>query len=667
MPFIMSGYSGKAATRAIKERLNIADIVRRYVTLQRHGGRWVAPCPFHQETKPSFSVNEEEGFFYCFGCQASGDLFDFYSRINGLDFRETLEQLAAEAGITLEDKGRGGRDSAEQDKEVSLRRAALKMHELAASLYVSALAGPGGQECREYIARRKMSPEILESFGIGWAPRDWRTLADSLKRAGFSPEDGVAAGLLAGSDKGSPYDRFRGRLMFPIKNLSGRVIAFGGRIIADEDSAKYINSADSPLYKKGDNLYGLFQARRSISVAGSVMLTEGYMDVLTLHQFGYTNACGVLGTALTREQVKRLGGFCSTIELLFDGDGAGRKAALRSCEMILTRGLAARVVLMPEGEDIDSLLHGAGREAFEALRKSAPEGLDFCIRTLGAQAPRDAIDWVKNFLRQLREQQPELVSGYAARLARGLDLDERALLREDSGARSADHLQEGRQGSPAMPDGDNGWYGQPGDKGRYGKPGEKGRYGKPGDKGRYGQPGKKGAPQGQRYSGPPVYDDPAGPFGPSVPTGPTRVKTGEGGASGQELDILRFVVRYPHHVPVLREHGADFVLQSSWAKSFWEKVAPIASMGPDCDVDEVLAILDDKERDFWFRCRLETLPTDTEQAELADMCAGIERICSERQGKSCLMALRRSSSGDAYDADLLKALQETVRRKHGQH
>ena len=605
--FTMAAHT-KEATRAIKARLNIADVVRRYVNLQRVGGRWVAPCPFHQETKPSFSVNEEEGFFYCFGCQASGDVFDFYSRVNGLDFRETLEQLAAEAGITLA-SGRGEGDPA-ADKERDVRRSALKMHELAASLYVKLLGEPAGKECREYIERRRMAPEIVESFGVGWSPREWRTLADSLKRAGFSPEDGVLAGLLAPSDKGSAYDRFRGRLMFPIKNLSGRVIAFGGRIIADEDNAKYINSADSPLYKKGDNLYGLFQARRSISVAGSAMLTEGYMDVLTLHQFGYTNACGVLGTALTREQVKRLAGFCSTLELLFDGDGAGRKAALRSCEMILARGLACRVVLMPEGEDIDSLLHETGREAFEALRKSAPEGLDFCIRTLAAQAPRDAVEWVRNFIRQVRENQPELAGGYLSRLARGLDLDERELLRGEKGT-----ARDVERGSTESFRGGHG-----------------------------------GGLQGRQ---------PGGRDGVVVPRVPHGV--GKGGA---ETQIMRFVVRFPGHLPRLRESGAEFLLEDPWNRGLWEK---IASTGPDFSADEVLAGLDDREREFWFRSRVEAPPTDKEREELTEICATIERTCSERHGKSCVTALRRTGEGDTFDMDLLKAMQETMRRKHGQH
>ena len=237
------------AIRAIKERLNITDIVRRYVDLKRNGPRWVAPCPFHQETKPSFSVNEEQGLFYCFGCQASGDIFDFYGRINGLDFRETLEQLAAEAGITL-DRGPVDKKRQEEDRQRrSSRQTMLRMYELAAAHFAAALKSPEAEECRAYIQRRGLGPEIVERFGLGWARRDWHSLDLALQRAGYDMRLAAEAGLVGRSDRGSVYDRFRGRLIFPIKNLSNQVIAFGGRIIADEDEAKYINSSDTPIYK----------------------------------------------------------------------------------------------------------------------------------------------------------------------------------------------------------------------------------------------------------------------------------------------------------------------------------------------------------------------------------------------------------------------------------
>ncbi len=442
----------------IKSRLSLVDIARRYVDLKHNGSRWVAPCPFHQETKPSFSINEDEGFFYCFGCHASGDLFDFYGQINGLTFRETLEQLADEAGIPL---GKGvyngfpGQNSASQG--MSPRRQLLKIHELALTHFTANLAESCGKECREYMARRGITAEVAQAFGLGWSRREWHALADTLHRAGFSTAMGVEAALLGKSERGRVYDRFRGRLMFPIRGLSGNVIAFGGRIIADDEAeAKYINSSDSPLYKKGDHLYGLYQARRAITTGKPAMLTEGYMDVLTLHQFGYNSAVGVLGTAFTADQIRRISGFTAHVELLFDGDGAGRKAALRACEMLLARGLSCRVVLFPEGEDIDSLLRKSGVKVFESLRSRAVEGMAFCVQTLRHMAPRDAVTWAGNFLGQV--EIPELVSCFASALGTGLGLSEKALRTRVMESRAARHpYSRGpvlKAGSPApQPDG----------------------------------------------------------------------------------------------------------------------------------------------------------------------------------------------------------------------
>ncbi|MDD6088726.1 MAG: DNA primase [Desulfovibrionaceae bacterium] len=412
------------AIREIKSRLSLVELAGRYVELRRNGTRWVAPCPFHQETKPSFSINEEEGFFYCFGCQASGDLFDFYGRINGLDFRESLEQLAEETGVALDMQQSFG-----ETQKTSNRSRLLRIQELAAAHFASCLSEKTeGAECRHYIAERGLSDEIIRFFHLGWSPRTWQSLTESLRRAGFQDDLGIEAGVLSrNKESGRVYDRFRGRLMFPIRNLSGSVIAFGGRIIRNEDDAKYVNTGDTPLYKKGDNLYGLQQARQSIGRRNSVMLTEGYMDVLTLHQFGYTQAVGVLGTAFTPEQVKRISGFTSQAELLFDGDGAGRKAAYRACEMLLSRGLNCKVILFPEGEDIDSLLRKSGTQTFEKLRSQATDGLTFCIRTLQNMAPRDAVDRVHAFLDQVAI--PELTSRFATRFSQELGLSEADLRR----------------------------------------------------------------------------------------------------------------------------------------------------------------------------------------------------------------------------------------------
>lgn len=420
------------AIRLIKERLNIVDIVRRYVELKPNGARFVAPCPFHQETKPSFSVNPEKGFFYCFGCHASGDIFEFYSKINGLEFKETLEELADMAGISIE-YGKSAKPNQQKKQSGSEKRQMYLMHELAAKHFQKCLLSAEGENCRAYLQKRGLSAEIIEKFELGWAPKTWNSLTDFLRKHNCNLKAACEAGLLSASDMGKPYDRFRGRLMFPIKNLSGQIIAFGGRIIEDVDEAKYINSSDTPIYHKKEHLYGLFQARRAIAASGSAILTEGYMDVLALNQFGFNNGCGVLGTSLTEEQIRRLSGFTAKIALIFDGDRAGRKAALRASEMLLSRGLACTVVILPPEDDIDSLLRAKGPAVFQELTQNAPDGLKYCVNALQEMAPREAIEWARNFLAHI--QIPELASPYASALAQHLRIAEDSLRSQASSTR----------------------------------------------------------------------------------------------------------------------------------------------------------------------------------------------------------------------------------------
>ncbi|WP_291327813.1 DNA primase [Desulfovibrio sp. UCD-KL4C] len=417
----------RAAIDAIKDRLDLVDIVRRYVELKPVSGRWKGLCPFHQEKTASFTVNGDEGLYYCFGCQASGDIFDFYSNINGLEFKDALEQLAAEAGVELTP----GKVDPGAAKRSSEKKKFLEMHEKAAEYYSRLLKLPEGRAAREYLKKRGVESAALESFGLGCSSEEWQGLEKFLVSNGYSPEEGVRAGLLSQNAKGHTYDRFRGRLIFPIKNLSGRVIAFGGRIII-EGEPKYLNSSDTPIYKKGEHLYGLSQARTSIARTKQALLTEGYMDVISLHQFGYTNSCGVLGTALTPEQVKRLSGFCSKVILVFDGDSAGLKAALRSSEMILTQGVSCGVIVLPDGEDVDSLLQTRGAEGFQVFLDKARDGLDFCLATLKeGYSPREIMDWSQGFLKKMSNA--AIRTFYLPKVASGLGVSEAELRSTFSG------------------------------------------------------------------------------------------------------------------------------------------------------------------------------------------------------------------------------------------
>jgi len=421
----------RAAIEAIKERLDIVDIVRRYVELKPVSGRWMGLCPFHNEKTASFSVNGEEGFFYCFGCQASGDIFDFYSHINGVEFKDALEQLAAESGVELTP----GKVDPQAAKRSSERKIFMEMHELAAKYFARMLKLPEGRVARQYLERRGLESSVVESFGLGCSSDDWQGLENHLVSKGFTAQQGVKAGLLSQNAKGRTYDRFRGRLIFPITNLSGRVIAFGGRIITDGEP-KYLNSSDTPIYKKGEHLYGLSTARNSIARTKHALLTEGYMDVISLHQFGYTNSCGVLGTALTPDQVKRLSGFCSKVDLVFDGDAAGVKAALRSTEMILTQGVSCGVIVLPDGEDVDSILQSRGAEGFQVFMDEARDGLEFSLATLQkGYSPRELMDWAQGFLKKMSSA--SLRAFYLPKVASGLGVAEAELRSIFSSALSA--------------------------------------------------------------------------------------------------------------------------------------------------------------------------------------------------------------------------------------
>lgn len=415
--------SSSDAIAEIKAKLSMVDLARRYLELRPMGNRLVAPCPFHQETKPSFSVNADEGTFYCFGCQAAGDIFDFYGRMNGMDFRESLEALAEETGVILPRYQKGDSYS---EKPKSNKTDMMKMHEIATHHFKKNLQNI--KIVQDYIAERKISDEVLEKYAIGFSSDAWQGLTDIFKRSGFNLDVAVECGLLMKNKTGRYYDRFRNRLMFPIRDVNGRTIAFGGRVIPaldDGESAKYLNTNGTPIYKKSQQLFGLDLARRSVTAQKSIMITEGYMDVLTLHQFGYYNAVACLGTSFPEEQVKRITELSKNVDLLFDGDDPGREAAFKACGKLLVKGIRCRVILFPQGDDIDSLLKDKGKEVFEELRQKSTEGLSFCIQTLKKRSPKDAIEWSREFLGQI--EMPELFQPMATKLALGLGIDEAEL------------------------------------------------------------------------------------------------------------------------------------------------------------------------------------------------------------------------------------------------
>jgi DNA primase len=344
--------------REIRDRTDLVGLIGGYLQLKRSGRNFLGLCPFHQEKTPSFNVNPERGIYHCFGCGVTGDAISFLMEHDHLSFPEALRQLAVGAGIDLSPyEGRGGGASEEFDL-------LYKAHALAARLYLETLRGREGAAARKAIAERGLTKEVVEAYHVGAAPNAWDRLLGAARRQGISPAILEKGGLAIRREKGSGhYDRFRSRLMFPIETARTKVIGFGGRVL-DDSEPKYLNSPESPLFRKRKTLYGLPQAARGIRENREAILVEGYMDVLALASAGIGNAVASLGTAFTEEHARLLARSVDRVFVVFDGDSAGRKAAHQSAGPLLASGLEVRMVLLPEGEDPDSYVRRHGPEDF---------------------------------------------------------------------------------------------------------------------------------------------------------------------------------------------------------------------------------------------------------------------------------------------------------------
>ncbi len=342
----MSPFIKDASVQAVAQTANLADVVAQYTTLRKRGNTYVGLCPFHQEKTPSFSVSADKGLYYCFGCGEGGDIFNFLQKMENLSFSEAVETLAERFGIALEyDEGQRP-DDAGRDRE----RRLLILLEKAAGFYRRFLWESGeGRRAREYLERRGLSRAVCEEYHVGLSPSGWRGLSERARAQGFSQRELEAAGL-AVAREGRTYDRFRGRVMFPLIDHRGRVVGFGGRSLG-EDAPKYLNSSEGPVYQKGRLLYGLFQARRAIAEADEVLVVEGYTDVLGAAQAGVRNVVASMGTALTEQQLALMTRFSANVTFMFDADRAGSEAALRSGELARRQGLRPMVVTLPAETD----------------------------------------------------------------------------------------------------------------------------------------------------------------------------------------------------------------------------------------------------------------------------------------------------------------------------
>jgi DNA primase len=334
------------SVQAVLQAANIVDVVSGYTSLRKRGATYTGLCPFHQEKTPSFTVSADKGLYYCFGCGEGGDVVRFLERIENLSFFEVIEQLAERYGVPLEFEEGKGPEAGSKDREARL----LLLLEKTATFYQRFLwETESGRVAREYLKRRGLGEEVCRAFRVGYSPEEWRGLHGRAAKEGFSDRELEQAGLVV-RHTGRVYDRFRGRLMFPLIDHRGRVVGFGGRTLKDENP-KYLNSPEGPLYQKGHLLYGLYQARRAIADADEVIVVEGYTDVLGLVQAGTANVVASMGTALTEAQLGLMTRFTKNITFMFDADRAGTEAVLRSGELARRQSLRPLVALLPAGKD----------------------------------------------------------------------------------------------------------------------------------------------------------------------------------------------------------------------------------------------------------------------------------------------------------------------------
>ena len=390
----MASYS-TAVLDDIRAGVDIVEFVGRFVNLRKSGVNWKGLCPFHGEKTPSLMVNPKKGIFHCFGCGVGGDVFGFLMRQDRLSFPEAVRALAKTAGVTLpEERGVQAGDSGREEL--------LRAMDLAARFYAETLWKPAGARAQAYLAERGIDPEVARSFGLGYAPEGWETLLAFMKSERVAEDTLVTAGLAVARDnRAGVYDRFRGRLLFTIRDLQGRVVAFGGRAFGDEQP-KYLNSPETPLYTKGNLLYAADIARESIRTRNRALIVEGYVDCLMAHQHGFTETVAALGTAFTPAQLALLRRYCDEVVTFFDADAAGQKAAARAEELLepsaggfawavnrsgsfeTAGALRVKVALLPAGHDPDTFLRAEGATGFAERIAGARSLLSYALaRTIG--------------------------------------------------------------------------------------------------------------------------------------------------------------------------------------------------------------------------------------------------------------------------------------------
>ena len=375
----------------VKDKNDIVEVVSAYTSLKRSGGNYTGLCPFHSEKTPSFSVSSEKQLYYCFGCGAGGTVVNFIENIENLDFVETVKFLAQRAGINVPE------NNAEDSEEAKLKKKILEMNKIAGRTYFNMLNSEHGKIALSYIRNRGLSDSTITKYGLGYAPDSWDFMYKTLKGKGYRDDEIVKSGLCRRSEKGRVYDFFKNRVMFPVMDVRGNVIAFGGRDMTGDSMSKYLNTGDTPVFKKRENLFNLNIAKTTKE--DYIILAEGYMDVISLYQAGFTNAVASLGTSFAPEHSRLLKRYTDKVIISFDSDGAGRAAALRASGILKKEGLKFKILRMKDAKDPDELIKKFGPEAYQYALDSSLSGVEYDLENAfpdgGFSDEEEKIEYIK--------------------------------------------------------------------------------------------------------------------------------------------------------------------------------------------------------------------------------------------------------------------------------
>lgn len=424
----------------LKLRSDITEIASSYVNLKRHGRNMVGLCPFHGEKTPSFNIYTENGSFYCFGCGAGGDVITFIMKIENLDYVEAVKFLAQRAGMEMP-------ENTYDDSLSKLRMRIYEANREAARFFHATLLSQRGQSGLNYLRGRALSDRTIRHFGLGFADDDWNSLCNHLKNKGFSEYEIYSANLAFKRKNGNGiYDRFVNRVMFPIIDLRGNVIAFGGRIMTDE-KPKYLNTSDTPVFKKSENLFSLNNAKSSGT--RTLILCEGYMDVIALNQAGFTNAVATLGTALTNEQAVLMKRYADEVIICYDADGAGQKATARAIEILRKAGLPIKILTVPSGKDPDEFIRSKGENgpaAFKLLIEKCGNDIEYRLMKLKENYNLNTTDGKVAFLNEAVKivatiESPIERDVFASKLCTKLEIDKNAFLEQISKVKRRDRRE----------------------------------------------------------------------------------------------------------------------------------------------------------------------------------------------------------------------------------